>query len=344
MRSRAPTILAAAVATVLAVLAAGCARGTWPDPAVNHYVRGQLLAEAGDTEAALRELTRATAADPDLAAAYEAIGDIHRHSGDYELASRAYQSACRSNPYAFRPHYNLGVTYQALAAAAQAARTIETYLREAAQVYLRAVTIKPGNYEANLNLSACYFELGKYPLAEQYCRAAIEARPDSAAAYSNLGVICDSQGRLWDAVRAYKASLDLNVDQPEVLLNLGSTYVRQQRVEAALATYRLTAEHAPDLADPWERMGHCHFRMGNIDEARRCYEKAVEIDPDHAWAHRGLGATYMAIYLKDRQAAGEAMRSRALEQWHLSLELDPRQPELTRLVRKYSPDRAGPQL
>jgi len=337
------TCLALATLALLAA-AGGCGRFIRPDAAVDYYVQGQLLAEQGDYAAALRELTRAIVADPNLSSAHEAIGDLHRRRGDYELARRAYQAACRTNPYAFRPHYNLGVTCQALAAAAHVAQTIEDYLRQAVQVYLRAVTLKPDDYEANLNLSACYFELGKYKLAEQYCRAAIECRPDSAAAYSNLGIIYDSQNRLWDAVSAYKTSLELDPRQPEILLNLAATYVRQNRLQAALGSYRLATKLAPDRADPWERMGACHFRMGQIDQARRCYEKAVALDGDHAWAHRGLGAAYMAAYLKDREAAGEEMRAKALEHWHRSLELDPQQPELTRLVRKYAPQYTAPQL
>ena len=134
--------------------------------AVNHYVNGQILAEQGNTEAALAELALALKNNPRLDVAHATIGDIHRNRGDFEAARASYEQACKINPYAFRPHYNLGVTYQMLAAGARNVTQMEEQLFRAVSIYLRAVTLEPADFETNLNLSACYFQLGKYDLAE----------------------------------------------------------------------------------------------------------------------------------------------------------------------------------
>ncbi len=322
----------------------GCGQPLFPQQAIDDYVRAQLLVDRGNDDDALVALTRAVQADPTLSVAYESMGDIHRRRGSYELARRAYETACRLNPYDFRPHYNLGVTYQALAEAARDDDQAEKYLRKATYIYLRAITIKPDDFEGNLNLSACYFQAGKYDLAEQYCRAAIKANPTNPQAYSNMGIIFDSQNRLYEAVKSYKKSLELDVNQPQVLLNLAATYVRQNRLKKAVHTYTLAAGAMPNSGEPWERMGACYFHMRNIPKAKEAYEKAISLNSDNAAAHRGLGAVYMSEFLLDRTGNREALREKALKQWNASLEIDPNQPELLKLVRKYSPKYLGPKL
>ena len=184
-----------------------------------------------------------------------------RQRGDWQEARQSYERACETNPYAFRPHYNLGLTYQTLARAAHAAKQIQEYLRLTAKTYLRAITLEPDDFDTNLNLSACYFRLGKYDLAEQYCKTAIAAKPDDPHAYNNLGVIYNSQHRLYDAIRAYKASLEIDIHQPKLLVNLGAAYIQQNRFKQAIKAFERASEEAPDDPAPWEQLGACYYRL-----------------------------------------------------------------------------------
>lgn len=310
--------------------------------ATSHYVRGRHLAAAGRTRAALRELSRAVEVDPELWTAHEAIGDIRRQRREHTQAADAYRAACDTNPYAFRPHYNLGVTCQLLAEAARVADEVRELLGEAARVYVRAVTLRPDDFDANLNLSACYFQLGKHMLAERYSRTAIEARPNSAEAWSNLGIILDAQGHPYGAIRAFKASLERDSAQPTVLMNLGDTYVRQGRLTTALEAFAVAVEQEPDSPAAWQRIGSCRFRLRRFAEARRAFERAVELAPASAASHRGLGAACMSEYVLTGDGGDPALRDQALAAWNISLELDPDQPDLLKLVEKYAPKYAAP--
>lgn len=326
-------------------LGLGCITGDPQPPAavaLNHYVKGQILADQGDLDAALVELAEAVKRDPSLSVAYAAAGDIHRRLGSYDMARVSYENACESNPYEFRPHYNLGITYQLLAEAAQTAEKVQDYLRKATSVYQRAVTLKPEDYDANLNLSACYFQEGKYELAEKYCREAIRIKPDSAAAHCNLGIIYDSQNRLWEAIKAYKDSLELDVHQPKTLLNLGSTYMRQNRMKEALHAFELAGEEAPKDAATWEQIGACHYQMKNMPKALEAYQKAATMNPSSSVAFRGMGVVMMTQFLSQQENAD--LRDKALASWNRSLELQPDQQDLVSLVQKYTPKPAGPQL
>jgi len=306
------------------------------------YARGQVLAEKGEMDAALAELLRAIRADPELSVAHAAIGDIHRKRGSHRLAAGAYQNACRSNPYAFRPHYNLGVTYQALATAAETVADYTKFLKEAVNVYLRAVTIREDDFDANLNLSACYFQLGKYDLAEEYCNAAIKVNPKSPQAYSNLGIIYDSQNQLYKAVRAYKDSLEIDTNQPKILLNLGSTYMRQGMCKAAMSPFRLASQQDPKDPAPFRQIGQCYYRLKKYDKAIKAYEQALLLAPRDAAALRGLGTVHITQYVLSRDKS--ELRDQGLAAWRQSLEIEPEQKDLIKLVTKYTPEETTPEL
>ena len=319
----------------LAVSAAGCTSAAREATANRHYQRGQMLAKLGEYDAAMAELAQAMRAAPERPAAYAAAGDVCRRAGDYGQARQYYEQACELDPHAFRPHYNLGVTYQSLAQKAAAAERFDKYVRLAAGVYLRAVTLKPQDFETNLNLGACYYQLGKYDLAEKYCRDAIDLHPDSRAAYGNLGIVCARQGRFYEAIQAYKVALEIDVHQADVLVGLGSTYLRMGRLGAALGSFRQAALEAPTDPTPLEQIGLCHFYLGRLDKAQEAYEQALQLDGRRAEAHRGLGVVCMSRYLRDPREVD--FRDRALTAWNASLEADPHQADLARLVRKYTP-------
>lgn len=340
-RTRAGALRLAAVLVIAAPLS-GCIKAMRRDRAVTHYIHGQVLADRGQVEAALKELAKAIEDDPDLSVAHAAVGDIYRGKGEYDQARKSYESACNSDPYAFRPHYNLGVTHQFLAEAAKIIEKANRHLRLAVKVYLRAVSIEPADFDTNLNLSACYFQLGKYDLAEQYCKEAIQAAPDRPEAFSNLGVIYDAQNRLYEAIKAYKDSLELDTKQPNLLLNLGSTYLRQNRVKQAIRAFDLAARADPDSPDPWEQIGVCRYHQRRYPEALAAFRTALKIDPASAAAHRGIGVIYMSQFIIDRGRT--ELRDKALAAWHASLEYKPNQQDLLQLVRKYEPDHAGPKL
>jgi tetratricopeptide (TPR) repeat protein len=314
------------------------------DAAVEHYVEAKLHNQQGHSDQALASLRRAISADPRLAIAHETMGDIHRQREAYHLAARNYEQAVRINPYGFRNHYNLGVTYTFLADAAETVQQAREYVRKAVGVYLRAITIDEDDYDANLNLSACYYRLGRYEQAEHYCRQAVRIRPGSAAAYSNLGTIYDAQERPYKAVRAYKDAIERDPNMPRLRLNLGQTYLQQGTKKSLAAAADLFAESArrnPDDATPREMLGLARFYLNDFDASQAAYEEAIDRDEKSAPAWRGLGAVLMRKYLKTKDTK---LRDRALDAWQRSLEIDDRQPRLRKLLQEFSPRIEGPAI
>jgi tetratricopeptide (TPR) repeat protein len=335
---------AAAVTLVLGtwLLVGGCVRPVSKDAAIDHFVKGKILLDAGDVETALAELGQAIKIDPDLSIAHATMGDIHRRRGDWEQARAAYESACQTNPFAFKVYYNLGVTYQALATATEVAEKIKEYLGKAVGVYLRAITLRPDDFDSHLNISACYFQLGQVAEAEKYCQLAIQIEPNNAIAYSNLGTIKESQDDLYEAIRAYKASLEQDPNQPDLMIHLGSAYMRQGRFQSALRTFQEAARLVPADSVPWEKAGACYFYLRDFAKAQSAYARALELNPSSAAAHRGMGVAFVSQYIMDRHQTH--LRDKGLEEWNASLEIQPDQEDLKHLVKKYTPAYSEPQL
>ena len=325
------------LALIIALAAAGCHSDVPIHGAIDHYVSGRLLIDKGQFADGLEELTRAVKIDPELSVAHTAIGDIHHSRSKFERACRSYQAACRANRYSFDPHYKLGATYQELSRLVTAAR--DRLLRLAVQAYLRAVELGSEDFNANLSLSTCYFELGKYDLAEQYCQAAIGIDGKSHQAYANLGAIHDSQNRLYPAIRAYMASLELNSRQPKLLLNLGSTYMRQKRYRSALETFRMAVEQAPGDADAWVQIGACQYRLRDFAKALQAYERALSLDAGSDSAYHGIGVVQLQMFLMDRTKTH--LRDEGLQALSTSLKIKPNQKDVIRLLKTYTPRGGG---
>jgi tetratricopeptide (TPR) repeat protein len=244
------------------------------------------------------------------------------------------------------------VVYQALADKAPSDDIFETYIRRACDVYLRAIAIKAvvvkandhdGDfYDANLNLSACYFQLGKYHEAEEYCQTAIAINDDNPLGWTNLGTIYDNQNKYTEAIAAYRQSLERDVNQPRLHMNLGSAYIRQGWLKDAIGSFKAAARMDPKSTQPYIQMGVCYYRMKELDNAVDAYLSAAKIDPKSSEAYRGLGVAYMAKFLNDQ--AKTDLRDKSLAAWKRSLELNPRQDDLLALVNKYTPKYEEPKL
>lgn len=313
--------------------AGGCLSGVRRSIATSYLESSKELTARDDSEAALAELAKAIRFDSTLAEAHEAVGDIYRKRGNYEQASEAYKEACDNDPYAFRPHYHLGLMYHRLGESAMVINKAKQLFQDAVKIYLRAITIEPDDFDANLNISVCYFKLGLPGLARQYCQAATQINPRSARAHSNLGIIYYSQNKLYEAVRAYRQSLELRMHQPRVWLSLGSTYMRLNRIKRALSAFKIAARQAPRDSTPWVMMGACHYHKRDFARAMAAYDKAIDLGPSNAKAYRGRGVVCMTLYVMDSKRFG--MREKAIDSWHSSLELQPNQSDLRRLIEKY---------
>ena len=168
-----------------------------------------------------------------------------------------------------------------------------------------------------------------------YYKKALAINPDHAGVHANIGAVHDSDDQYYEAIRAYKNSLERDGTQPIVLVNLATTYLKQGRFRLAEIALNKALQMDPHLSMAYERMGHALYRQEKYDQAIDTYERAIRLNPRDAVAYAGLGVVRMRQLLMDPSRT--ALRDQAVEQWHRSLELEPQQPKLRKLLAKYQP-------
>ncbi len=355
------------LAATLFVVAGGCT--AIREYRARRYVdRADALLEVQDLDAALEELEAAAQIAPQLAVAHSRMGVVYRRKGDYEQAIDCFVEAIRRAPFSFDDTFNLAQLYY-----------FTDHVKNAIQAYLHAVGLKPQDFDAQLNLGVCYQQMGDLDQAVERFQAAIDIDPNRPHAYINLGVALDAQHKYYEAIRAYKEALERTPPgglpassdvagwprssdvgarfevgnrsptfekagqpaQPLVLVNLAHTYMHQGRLKMARHSLEGAIRMDPELAVAHEALGYCLFRMKDFDEAERSYKQALAYDWRLPRAHAGLGSINMLRYLKDN--ALTRRQGRALEHWHRSLELNPDQPRIHKLIARYKPEHSDPE-
>lgn len=315
------TVSPVLMVTGLILSAAGCGtiqtvRAKW------HIQRGEALFAADDLETALRQFERAAELAPQLPKAHSRMGFIYRRLGKYERAIDCFIEAIRRDPFSFDDTFNLAQLYHLM-----------ERIKDAVQAYLHAVQLRPDDFDAQVNLGVCYQKMGDYPQAVQRFQKAVQIDPDRPHAYVNLGVALEAQEKHYAAIRAYNEALERDATQPLVLINLAHTYMKQDRLKIARHSLEQAIRIDPKLAAAHEALGYCRFKMRDFDNAEASYKQALALQWRLPRAHAGLGSINMLRYLQN--ATQFALRQRALEHWHKSLELDPDQPRIRRLIAQY---------
>lgn len=293
-----------------------------PPAGVDKYVQAVRANKSGNRDQAIASLEQATQINPKLTMARSMLGDLYKEKGDYNAAAGQYEEVTRLDPYGGRNYYKLGVVYQLL-----------VRLQEAINAYLQAIKLDPRDWESNMNLGLVYLALGNKDAAVSSLSKATMLNPGAAAAFSNLGVALEAQGRYPEAEVAYRRAVELAPNDSPALSNLGENLMTQKKVREAVTIFqRLTEAH--DSAAARKRYGDALALSARIDDATTQYRAALEQDQKYYPALNGLGAVLIAKYRQNFQL-DEPTRVAAVEAWRQSLAINPSQPRVEELVRRW---------
>ncbi len=126
----------------------------------------------------------------------------------------------------------------------------ETGLKEdqkAAENYKRVLTLKPGLYEAELNLGILYVRDHNPTDAIPLLRQAAQKKPDQARPVRYLGDALLASGDPSAAAEAYRAALSVDPKLAAAELGLGQSLAQQGKLDDALPHYRQAALLDPNL-------------------------------------------------------------------------------------------------
>jgi len=310
---------------ILLLLTTGCLKPWFAHRrAIEHYVTAMSLQSVDFNDDAVLELQEAVKLDSDFALAHSMIGDIYRKQGKYSQAASAYEQACQLDPWAFADHFNLGRVYQLL-----------NRFQDAVKVFKRACLLKPDHAQANYGLGTCYYEMNDFENAAKYCGKAAELEPNNADIFASLGKIHSKGGDDYKSINFYKQALEINANQPDVMVSLGMVYVRMKRFAPGHLILEKAVALAPDKPDTHIALGYCLLCEDNPTGALAQYKQALDLNADNREALNGVGVAGMILYFKQQPRDGQLAQS-SIESWHRSLELEPDQPKIKRLVEKYT--------
>ena len=168
-------------------------------------------------------------------------------------------------------------------------------LEEAAQLYARALTSDPGNFEALHLLGILRHQQGASAEALRFVAAALQARPGSADALTNYGVILDATNRHQEALQAFEQALEVRPADATVLYNRGLALRNLGRLNEALESYAGAVALAPGHVDALYQRGNILAALSRYEEALADYEKVLALRPKHGPALNRRGNALMAL-------------------------------------------------
>ncbi len=161
---------------------------------------------------------------------------------------------------------------------------------EAIGCYEQALWLSSEYPEALNNLGICLKQVNRYEHSLIVLQRAVSLKPGFAGAWLNLGNTLIEQDKFSDAIASYRKAIELNPDFAEAYLNLGNVLIEDGQVEEAIVNYRKVIELKPDFAEAYLNLGNVLIEDGQVEEAIVNYRKVIEVKPDFAEAYFNLGS------------------------------------------------------
>jgi Tfp pilus assembly protein PilF len=167
---------------------------------------------------------------------------------------------------------------------------------------------EPKRVQLRDDIAVLYMELNRPVEAAAHFEAALQLKPDSAAAHFNYGTALAASGRLDDAVVEYQRALQLRPEYAIAHNNLGTALLQLGRPQQALISFRQATTIEPRLGEAHLNVGLISRAMGDLPEAVGRLRRAVELNPDWVTAVASLASVLAAAPSEAIRNADEAAR------------------------------------
>ncbi|HEX8130816.1 MAG TPA: tetratricopeptide repeat protein [Pyrinomonadaceae bacterium] len=165
---------------------------------------------------------------------------------------------------------------------ARARASADDARHKAAELYRRALTLRPRFAEAHVGLARVLLDLNDYEGALDEVEEARASRPGLAEASAIEGRILRASSQNEQAVAAYvRAIREARGFQPEAHTGLGIIYEEEGKYEEAAAAFRKAIAQLSDTEPVlYELLGRVYERLEKYKEAVAAYEKYLALAPN----------------------------------------------------------------
>ena len=209
------------------------------------------------------ELEESLTCRPDDWASHYNMGNYRSSRGDPQGALESFRIASRLRPDAVPPLVNASMAHAALGQKGQA---------EA--VLLKALKIAPGSAAANFNLGLLMAGKGDVATGEQHLRTALKTDPKLAEAAYNLGVLL-SANRMTEAIQWCRKAVELRPDSPKYAYTLAFFLHRTGDAAGAVRILSHMIETGTADGDVCTFLGAIYEKQGRIQDAMAVYRGAA---------------------------------------------------------------------
>jgi tetratricopeptide (TPR) repeat protein len=251
----------------------------------------------------------------------------------YDLAAQSFARAAERDPKDYTAHFNLAFANSMLGKDA-----------EAIAGYRKVLELKPGLYQADLNLGILLLRGKRASEALPYLGAAAEERPKEPRPRLYVSAALLETGDLAKAGQSYQTALELDPKSAPAELGLAQTLARQNRLSEAEPHFRRAAELNPayrddllDLAGRYEKAGETAAAIaiykefsGNVAVDERLGQMLVEA------GHADEGIPYLEQAV--RQSPTSANRLALAQAYRINKEPEKAAPVLEQAVQSAPED------
>ena len=284
---------------------------------------GQVLRDAGQLDAALREFNRVLEDNPRSVDAVIGVGTVQHKQEQITQARETFTRAVTLDGNRYDARYYLGLMQQVLG---------ET--GEAIVQYRKALELNPDDAATHRDLATAYLQVGRPDLALPHAQAAVRLEPGSQPAWCNLAATLSLLGRYDEALNSYRTATEIGQLDAPVLLGLGDTHLKLNNFQRAVNTLAELVRQYPS-AVAHERFGYALFRIYQFEQASNHYRTALTFDPNETAALNGLGACLLTDYFQQDNLRQKGKLHEALAAWRRSLRVNPSQPRIVELLARY---------
>lgn len=204
------------------------------ETAKDYYEKGKQYQSAGKYEAAISNLEKATAKEPDNAKYQAALGYAFLAVRRYDAAVTAFNRANAIDPSLEDVHLGLGL---ALSGAGS--------FEEATKEFQAVADKRPDSAVLQNNIGQNLYQLRRYDEAEKYLNKAIELDPKFTVAYVNLGNLYTKLGKLDDAAAMQKKAIEIDPKYALAHNNLAFIGFMKGDVDMSIAEIKKAMELEP---------------------------------------------------------------------------------------------------
>lgn len=276
-------------------------------------VKAHRAFDQGNYEQASRFFESVVSANPQAHAGWFGLGEIAFKVGQLDAALPFFEHASNLNPESVRYLHRLGEVCCRVG-----------LVEEGLEVFQRASKKAGDNKDILCSLSGAYASLEKWAEAKKVLSRVVALPGAGAPHFCLRGLASQHLGELDDALEDFETATRIDSNYPDGWLSLGHLCLVKKLKERVGQCVSALTRLAPERKDVQEFLGDVELSRGNFKRAVGYLQQAIVQDPDSAVLQAKLGLGL--VQGGDALAAVEAMeRAHALgvsEDWileHLGL-------------------------